>query len=41
MNLHIHKPAHQGVAGRRVKTPDLSVDFHVWGCDFSPREIRN
>ncbi len=41
MNLHIQKPAHQGLAGRRVKTPDLAADFHVWGCEFSPREIRN
>jgi acyl-CoA thioesterase-1 len=41
MNLHIHKPEHVGQAGRRVKTPDLSADFHVWGCEFSPREIRN
>ncbi len=41
MNLHIHKPAHQGLAGRRVKTPNLAEDFHVWGCEFSPREIRN
>ena len=41
MNLHIHRPTHKGLAGRRVKTPDLSADFHVWGCEFSAREIRN
>ena len=40
MNLHIQKPAHQGLAGRRVKTPDLAADFHICGCEFSPREIR-
>jgi acyl-CoA thioesterase-1 len=41
MNLHTHKPEHVGQAGRRVKTPNLADDFHVWGCEFSPREIRN
>lgn len=41
MNLHTHFPKHVGQAGRRVKTPNLAEDFHVWGCEFSPREIRN
>lgn len=41
MNLHTHAPTHIGQAGRRVKTPNLADDFHVWGCEFSPREIRN
>lgn len=41
MNLHTHAPKHVGQAGRRVKTPNLADDFHVWGCEFSPREIRN
>ena len=41
MNLHTHAPTHVGQAGRRVKTPNLADDFHVWGCEFSPREIRN
>jgi acyl-CoA thioesterase I len=40
MNLHTHKPTHKGLGGRRIKTPDLAADFHVWGCEFSPREIR-
>ena len=41
MNLHTQAPKHTGQAGRRVKTPNLAEDFHVWGCEFSPREIRN
>jgi acyl-CoA thioesterase-1 len=41
MNLHTHAPTHVGQAGRRVKTPNLADVFHVWGCEFSPREIRN
>lgn len=39
-NLHIHAPDHKGLAGRRVKTPDLSEGFHTLGCEFTPREIR-
>jgi acyl-CoA thioesterase I len=39
-NLHIHAPDHKGLAGRRVKTPDLSEGFHTWGCEFTPTEIR-
>ena len=41
MTLHTHAPQHVGQAGRNVKTPNLADDFHVWGCEFSPREIRN
>ncbi len=41
MNLHIQHPKHVGLAGRRVKTPNLAADFHVWGCEFTPREIRS
>jgi len=39
-NLHIHAPDHKGLAGRRVKTPDLSKGFHTLGCEFTPQEIR-
>jgi acyl-CoA thioesterase-1 len=39
-NLHIHAPEHKGLAGRRVKTPDLSKGFHTLGCEFTPKEIR-
>ena len=39
-NLHIHAPDHKGLAGRRVKTPDLSKGFHTLGCEFTPTEIR-
>lgn len=41
MNLHLQHPKHLGLAGRRVKTPNLADDFHVWGCEFTPREIRS
>jgi len=39
-NLHVHSPEHKGLAGRRVKTPDLSAGFHTLGCEFTPTEIR-
>ncbi len=39
-NLHVHHPTRQGLAGRRTDTPDLGADFHVFGCEFSSREIR-
>jgi acyl-CoA thioesterase I len=39
-NMHIHAPERKGLAGRRVKTPDLSKDFHTWGCAFTPTEVR-
>ena len=40
-NLHIHKPEHKGIAGRRISTPDLSKEFHTFGCEFTPQEIRH
>lgn len=39
-NLHIHSSEHKGLAGRRVKTADLSAGFHTLGCEFRPTEIR-
>ena len=40
LNLHEWKPAHKGHKAERVKTPDLSADFHVWGCEFTPKHLR-
>ncbi len=25
---------------KHVETPDLSKDFHVWGCEFTPEHVR-
>ncbi len=38
-NLHEWLPAHVGRGHRRVRTPDLAADFHVWGCEFTPERI--
>ena len=41
VNLHRHNPKpHKGFGAKRVKTPDLSADFHVWGCEFTEKEIK-
>jgi acyl-CoA thioesterase-1 len=40
-NLHVHFPKHEGIAGRRIATPDLSAEFHTWTSEFTPREVRH
>jgi beta-glucanase (GH16 family) len=30
----------KGVGRKSVATPDLSADFHVWGCEFTPTRVR-
>ncbi|MDQ3813461.1 MAG: glycoside hydrolase family 16 protein, partial [Armatimonadota bacterium] len=39
-NVHQWKPQHKGLGAKKVKTPDLSADFHIWGCEFTPQTIR-
>lgn len=39
-NLHAWKQKEFKAKATNVKTPDLSADFHVWGCDFQPDRIR-
>ena len=40
VNLHRWKPEpHQAFGHRRIPTPDLAADFHVWGCQFTPKTI--
>ncbi len=40
LNLHLWRPAHKVLGSQPVKTPDLSQGFHIWGCEFTPTEIR-
>ena len=28
------------MGGKTVKTPDLSGDFHVYGCEFTPEKVK-
>lgn len=41
--VNTHKwspPPHTGFGHKNVKTPDLSADFHVWGCEFTPETVK-
>ncbi len=39
-NLHQWKPKHKQFGAWGTKTPDLSADFHVFGCEYTPTKIR-
>ena len=39
-NLHNWHDFHWSVGGKSIGTPVLRDDFHIWGCDFSPTELR-
>jgi beta-glucanase (GH16 family) len=30
----------KGYGRKYVHTPDLAADFHVWGCEFTPTEVK-
>jgi hypothetical protein len=37
VNRHRWKPGpHVSHGYKRITTPDLTADFHVWGCEFTP-----
>lgn len=38
-NWHNYKP-NSSFGFRRISTPDLSADFHIYGAEFTPREVR-
>jgi len=39
-NVHDWNGKHTAVGAKEIETPDLSKDFHVWGCDFSATEVK-
>ena len=39
VTTHRWLPEHLSLDHQRVPTPDLSADFHVWGCEFTPEKI--
>ena len=40
VNLHRWKPEpHLALGHKRITTPNLAADFHVWGCEFTARRI--
>jgi hypothetical protein len=39
-NLHQWNPAPKKTFGpKKVMTPNLAADFHVWGCEFTPEKV--
>jgi len=41
VNVHQWNPKpHKTFGNKVVKTPDLSADFHVWGCEFTPEFVK-
>lgn len=41
VNVHRHHPQpHISLGHKTVSTPDLSADFHVWGCEFTPGTVK-
>jgi beta-glucanase (GH16 family) len=41
VNVHQwNPPPRVGWGHKRIATPDLSQDFHVWGCEFTPTTAR-
>lgn len=41
VNTHQWVPQpHKSFGGKRVKTPVLSADFHVWGCEFTAQTLK-
>jgi hypothetical protein len=40
VNLHRWKPGpHVSHGYKRITTPVLAAEFHVWGCEFTPQRI--
>ena len=39
VTTHRWLPEHLVLGRKHVATPDLSADFHVWGCEFLPDRI--
>lgn len=39
VNIHKWKGEHLSFGGKRIKTPDLTADFHVYGCEFTPSKV--
>jgi hypothetical protein len=38
-NVHGYKPTHRALGAKHIATPDLTADFHVWGCEFTATTV--
>lgn len=39
VNVHKWTGGHLAFGGKNVKTPDLSANFHIFGCEFTPTTV--
>jgi beta-glucanase (GH16 family) len=39
-NLHNYYPVHSNSGAKTVTTPNLADTFHIWACEFTPKEIK-
>ena len=37
--VHKWKDGHMGLGAKKVLTPVLSADFHIYGCEFTPSNV--
>jgi len=40
VNVHKWNGEHRAFGSKTVKTPDLSADFHIFGCEFTPITVK-
>jgi beta-glucanase (GH16 family) len=40
VNTHKWIAPHQTFGNKHIKTPELSADFHVFGCEFTPQTVK-
>jgi beta-glucanase (GH16 family) len=40
VNTHRWQGTHQAMGGKSVETPNLSKDFHTFGCEYQPDVVR-
>lgn len=38
-NVHGYKPTPKAQGANHIVTPDLTMDFHIWGCEFTPTTV--
>jgi beta-glucanase (GH16 family) len=40
INTHRWTPPHISAGHKDIDTPDLSKDFHIFGCEYAPNVVR-
>ncbi len=39
VNVHTYNPTHRSLGQIGINSPDLSDGYHIWGCEFTPRQV--